>query len=73
MHLLVIHEYTQKLIGRCHCGHWETFQHRILPIIGENWMVLYRGKPTYLRKQIVHRFQDHRRRHSPLQNPSKIR
>lgn len=36
MHRLVIHEYIPKLIGRCHCGHWETLQHRIRPIIGDN-------------------------------------
>lgn len=67
MHRLVIHEYTPKVIGRCHCGHWETFQHRVRPIIGDNWIILYTGNPSYLRKQIIHRFQYHRRRHSPLQ------
>lgn len=73
MHSLVIHEYTQKLIGRCHCGHWEAFQNRMLPIIGENWLILYAGNPYYLRKQITYKFQEHRRRHSPLQNPSNVR
>ena len=51
MHRLVIHEYIPKVIGRRHCGHWETFQHRIRPIIGDNWIILYTGDPSYLRKQ----------------------
>lgn len=33
MHSLVIHEHTQKLIGRCHCGHWEALQNRMLPTL----------------------------------------
>ena len=70
MHSLVIHEYTQMLIGRCDCAPWETFQNRMLPIIGENWLILYAGNPYYLRKQITYKFQEHRRRHSPSQNPN---
>jgi hypothetical protein len=74
MHELVIHENIEKLIGRCYCGQWELFQNRILPIIGDNWIILYTGNPRYLRKQIIHRFQDHAERHSPLQTvTSKIR
>ncbi len=68
MHRLVIHENTEQLIGRCYCGHWEIFASRVLPIIGDNWIILYTGTPSYLRKKIIHRFQDHRRRHPPPRN-----
>lgn len=41
------HENTEKLIGRRYCGHWEVFQPRVRPIIGDNWIILTTGNPGY--------------------------
>lgn len=68
MHRLVIYENTQKLIGRCCCGHWKQFRNRICPIIGDNWIILNIGNPGVLRMRIINSFQGHARRHSPLHN-----